>query len=163
MSTFSTFGIAAGAAYTYDWGQALDRQMKNEQLDLQAADIKRQKVDALTNLTTETESLNERHKGELREYYDGLSQEMGSIFSEYEDPYSDPEAMSRMKSIGKLYQDNDILRKDRELSAERQAMKNDYMTGALDEDRLSIDQPEIDYSKYIKEDVVFRTLRVIKK
>jgi DNA-binding protein YbaB len=38
-----------------------------------------------------------------------------------------------------------------------------HKRGALDVDRLSIEHPEIDYSKYIKEDVVFRTLRVIKK
>lgn len=140
MSTFSTFGIAAGAAYTYDWGQALDRQMKNEQMDLQAAEIKRQKVDALSNLTTESEALNGRHKEELRKYYDNLSSEMGSIFSEYEDPYSDPEAMSRMKSIGKLYQDNEILRKDRELTAERNAMKADYMAGNLDEEDYNVEE-----------------------
>jgi DNA-binding protein YbaB len=38
-----------------------------------------------------------------------------------------------------------------------------HKRGTLDVDRLSIEHPEIDYSKYIKEDVVFRTLRVIKK
>jgi hypothetical protein len=38
-----------------------------------------------------------------------------------------------------------------------------HKRGALDVDRLSIEHPEIDYSKYIKEDVVFRTLRVVKK
>lgn len=35
--------------------------------------------------------------------------------------------------------------------------------GALDVDRLSIEHPEIDYSKYIKEDVVYRTLKINKK
>jgi hypothetical protein len=35
--------------------------------------------------------------------------------------------------------------------------------GALDIDRLSIEHPEIDYSKYIKEDVVYRTLKINKK
>jgi hypothetical protein len=35
--------------------------------------------------------------------------------------------------------------------------------GALDLDRLSIEHPEIQYDKYIKDDVVYRTLRVIKK
>lgn len=35
--------------------------------------------------------------------------------------------------------------------------------GAFDIDRLSIEHPEIDYSKYVKEDTVYRTMKVIKK
>lgn len=35
--------------------------------------------------------------------------------------------------------------------------------GALDIDRLSIEHPEIDYSKYLKDDIVYRTLKVSKK
>ena len=35
--------------------------------------------------------------------------------------------------------------------------------GALDLDRLSIEHPEIDYTKYLKEDTVYRTMKVIKK
>lgn len=35
--------------------------------------------------------------------------------------------------------------------------------GALDLDRLSIEHPEIDYSKYLKDDIVYRTMKVSKK
>ena len=35
--------------------------------------------------------------------------------------------------------------------------------GSVDVDRLSIEHPEIDYSKYMKEDIVYRNLRVTKK
>lgn len=35
--------------------------------------------------------------------------------------------------------------------------------GSIDIDKLSIEHPEIDYSKYIKEDTVYRTMKVTKK
>lgn len=35
--------------------------------------------------------------------------------------------------------------------------------GALDLDRLSIEHPEIDYTSYLKDDVVYRTLKINKK
>jgi predicted phage-related endonuclease len=38
-----------------------------------------------------------------------------------------------------------------------------HKRGAVDIDRLSIEHPEIDYDSYIKQDTVYRSLRVVKK
>lgn len=152
MAGFSTYGAAQGAAFTYDWGAEIDRAVRNEQLDTQAAEIKRQKVDALTNMTLEKEALTERNKAPLKEHYDNLSNEMGNIFTEYDDPFSDPEAMKRMKQISAQYADNDILRADAQVIAQRDAMEKDRTLGILDdEDYNNMTKAYNDYANGISD------------
>ena len=131
---FGSFGLAKGAAHSTDWGAVMTREMQNERMDLEAASIKENKVKALADATTEQEALNERNKEPLREYYDGLHEEMGALWAEYEDPYQSAEAMQKLNNLSARFKDNEILRQDRDLTKNLNLLKADYQAGLVDDE-----------------------------
>jgi hypothetical protein len=138
-------GISKGLSWTNDWDKDIDRVYQREEYAANVRAEKERKTQYYAGLLKQGHATNPRTEGELNEFYKGLNNELADFVVANPNFETDVNAMQKFLDISDRYLNNDILRRDLQVSQEFERLRNN--TDKLTPSQL---RKEMDrYNEYI--------------
>lgn len=114
MADFGTYGALKGLAFQNNWGQSMDRLIRNEQLVQSKKEQQKKQISQLASYSAQrTSAKTEFASKQLQDYYGKLEDQIADILINTRGNYEyDPQAMAQLNEIRSKFIDNDIIRNE---------------------------------------------------